>query len=98
MAPITTLKQLSDMLVHIIFTATVQHSAVNFPQLEWYALPPARPMMVSCVWGERQRERETVRETGSERKKEREAVSSLRVPTRFLNSEPLLLLSDFEPG
>ncbi|XP_078722908.1 polyunsaturated fatty acid 5-lipoxygenase-like [Lampetra fluviatilis] len=42
-SPITTRELLMECLTNIIFTASAQHSAVNFPQWDFYAYVPPRP-------------------------------------------------------
>lgn len=46
--PITTREQLSEVLTMIIFTASAQHAAVNFPQSSLMSFAPA---VTGAVWG-----------------------------------------------
>lgn len=41
--PITTIQQLANVLTMVIFTASAQHSAVNFPQWPYLSYVPAAP-------------------------------------------------------
>jgi arachidonate 5-lipoxygenase len=42
----TNISELSEFLTFLIFTASAQHSAVNFGQYEFYSFVPNRPLLL----------------------------------------------------